>query len=510
MEAATSRKLFDIEPLRTQLAEERTAGRRIVLCHGVFDLVHPGHIRHLETAARLGDRLVVSVTPDRYVNKGPGRPVFTERLRAESIAALSCVDYVVINAWPNAVETITRLRPDRYVKGSDYTDPAQDVTGQIAAEVAAVEAVGGQAVFTDELTFSSTNLINQFFFPYPDAAAEFLQTHRQQQTLAALRTAIEAFADLRVLVVGDVILDEYHYCSPLGKSLKGEVINTRSLSTEMFAGGVLAAANHVANFCKRVDVAGYLGEERTHESFIRHHLKPNIQPHLFYRKGMTTILKRRYVEPRYLRKFFEISYLADPTTPIDDDTQLAAFLHRAAPEYDVVLVTDFGHNTISAEAIAILDQQARFLAVNAQTNSANIGFNLVTKYPRADYICIDELEARLALHARGRPLDELIVALQEWFHARYVTITHGYQGCVIYSPTEGVCRVPALTNTVVDTLGAGDAFLAISSLCATHNLPAAQLGLIGNAAGAMHVGEVGNRAAVEKVGLLKFLHSLLG
>lgn len=510
METTTATKLFEIEALRTALAQEQAAGRRVVLCHGVFDLVHPGHIRHLETAARLGDRLVVSITPDRHVNKGPGRPVFTERLRAESIAALSCVHYVVINAWPTATETIARLRPDCYVKGSDYADAKQDVTGQIAAEVAAVEAYGGTAVFTNELTFSSTNLINQFFFPYPDAAAEFLQTCRQRHTIAALRTAVDRFAGLRVLVVGDAILDEYHYCSPLGKSLKGEVINTRSLSAEMFAGGVLAAANHVANFCERVDVACYIGEEQSHETFIRRHLKSNIHPHLLVRKGMATILKRRYVEPRYLRKFFEISYLSDPAAPAEDDSQLAALLARTAREYDVVLVTDFGHHTISAEAIDIVTKQARFLAVNAQTNSANIGFNLVTKYPRADYICVDELEARLALHARNRPLDELIVALQEWFHASYVTITHGYQGCLIYQPPHAVCRVPALTNTVVDTLGAGDAFLAISSLCAAHGLPAEQLGLIGNAAGAMHVGEVGNRAAVEKVGLLKFLHSLLG
>ena len=118
------------------LGQEQTKGKKVILCHGVFDLLHIGHIRHFEEAKKRGDILAVTTTPDHFVNKGPGRPVFNEGLRAEAIASLDCVDYVAINQWPTAVETIHLLSPDYYVKGSDYSNPAEDRTGGIALEEA--------------------------------------------------------------------------------------------------------------------------------------------------------------------------------------------------------------------------------------------------------------------------------------------------------------------------------------------------------------------------------------
>ena len=115
--AASARaKVKTLAELATITVQLRAAGKTVAHCHGVFDLVHPGHIRHFEAASRLGDVLIVTVTRDEFVNKGPGRPVFPEQLRAESIAALGCVDYVAINKWPTAVETIALIKPDVYVK----------------------------------------------------------------------------------------------------------------------------------------------------------------------------------------------------------------------------------------------------------------------------------------------------------------------------------------------------------------------------------------------------------
>ncbi len=129
-------KVKTLEELAEHLSSLRAEGKKIVLCHGVFDLLHIGHIRHFEQAKKLGDILVVTVTQDRYVNKGPHRPAFTEDLRAESIAALDCVDYVAINNWPTSVETIKLLKPDVYGKGSDYKDARKDYTGKITDEEA--------------------------------------------------------------------------------------------------------------------------------------------------------------------------------------------------------------------------------------------------------------------------------------------------------------------------------------------------------------------------------------
>src|SRR5919108_1240176 len=113
----TSKKIRRLKDLANTLETLRGSGKKIVHCHGVFDLLHIGHIKHLESARKLGEVLIVTVTPDRFVNKGPHRPAFPERLRAEALASLACVDFVAINEWPTAVETIQCLRPHYYVKG---------------------------------------------------------------------------------------------------------------------------------------------------------------------------------------------------------------------------------------------------------------------------------------------------------------------------------------------------------------------------------------------------------
>src|SRR5580700_10502892 len=127
-------KIKTLEQLVQVLDGHRIAKQKIVLCHGVFDLMHIGHIRHFQEAKKSGEILIVTITPDRFVNKGPHRPVFTETLRAEAIASLEAVDYVAINKWPTAVEAIELLRPDVYAKGSDYADPSSDHTGGITLE----------------------------------------------------------------------------------------------------------------------------------------------------------------------------------------------------------------------------------------------------------------------------------------------------------------------------------------------------------------------------------------
>src|SRR5258707_10865541 len=140
----TGNKIKRIDDLARALSALQSQGKKIVHCHGVFDLLHIGHIKHLEAARGYGDMLVVTLTPDRFVNKGPHRPAFPERLRAEALASLSCVDLVAVNEWPTAVETIERLRPDFYVKGIVREAGKRDHTNAIQQEEDAVKSVGGK------------------------------------------------------------------------------------------------------------------------------------------------------------------------------------------------------------------------------------------------------------------------------------------------------------------------------------------------------------------------------
>lgn len=155
-------KLIEMELLARELKVLKEAGKKIVHCHGCFDLMHPGHIKYFQAAKKMGDILAVTVTPDIYVDKGPSRPVFNQGLRAEFIAALGCVDYVAINKWPTAEETLRFLRPDIYVKGQEFEN-LEDKTGKIQKEIAVVREIGAEMRFTHEIVFSSTTLLEKYF-----------------------------------------------------------------------------------------------------------------------------------------------------------------------------------------------------------------------------------------------------------------------------------------------------------------------------------------------------------
>ncbi|MCA9307838.1 MAG: adenylyltransferase/cytidyltransferase family protein, partial [Phycisphaerales bacterium] len=152
-----SPKICSLAQVLQHRRDAEARGERVVQCHGCFDIVHPGHVRHLEHARRLGERLLVSITADEFIDKGVARPLFGESLRAGNLAALACVDWVLINPAPTAAELLRQLRPDVYVKGAEYEhndDP------RFAAERDAVEASGGRVVFSSgDIVFSSTALI---------------------------------------------------------------------------------------------------------------------------------------------------------------------------------------------------------------------------------------------------------------------------------------------------------------------------------------------------------------
>jgi sugar/nucleoside kinase (ribokinase family) len=206
---------------------------------------------------------------------------------------------------------------------------------------------------------------------------------------------------------------------------------------------------------------------------------------------------------------FEIYKFED--TPISPDIETAIDQHLQAvlQNYDLVLVTDYGHGMLTAPLINRLCTEARFLAVNTQTNSANFGFNLITKYPRADYVCIDEPEIRLATHDRTTDIYELAKRLSHQLQTQTFTVTRGHRGSISISQNQDLDIVPVFSTEVKDRVGAGDAFLAITAPMVCRQLPNDMVSFVGNAVGAIAVRIVGNRNSVEPVPLQRFITALL-
>lgn len=503
-------KVKSLDELGTIADEARRNGLKVVHCHGVYDLVHMGHVRHLEAARQEGDVLFVTTTKDALVNKGPGRPIFTENLRAEMLAALEYVDWVGISEAPSAEAVLDIIRPDVYVKGADYENPDEDVTGNISRERDAVEKHGGRLVFTKDITFSSSELINKYLDVYDTPLRDYLDGKRGTDIAESIHKVVGDVKNFRVLLVGDAIIDEYQYVQAMAKAPKENMIATRSTTGEVFAGGVLAAANHVADFCKEVEIITVLGTEDSREDLIRDTLRPNVTLTPIYREGVPTTRKCRFIDDGYMRKLFEVYYFDD--TPPDGELEQAInnAIAEKAGDFDLVIATDFGHGMLTAPSIKTLSEKSKFLAVNTQTNSANLGYNLITKYAKADFVCIDAPEAQLAAGDRFSDIETVVAnKLSEKIDCEKFIITHGNLGCVTFENPTGAIRIPAFTKTVIDTVGAGDAFLAVAAPLVAAGAPMELVGFVGNAAGAMKVSIVGHRRSVEKVPLMRYITTLL-
>lgn len=502
-------KIHDVEVLADICSQLKLRDQKIVHCHGVFDLLHIGHIRYLQAAKRHGDVLVVTVTSDEHVNKGPNRPAFPQDLRLEALAALEVVDYVAISRWPSAVEVIRLLKPDFYVKGIEYQEAADDRTGGIILERQAVEAIGGQLVFTDEITFSSSSILNRHLWTLPETAAAYVRDFAHRHPGSDLAKVLDRALSLRVLVVGDTIIDEYQYVDAIGKSSKEATLAARRVSTEMFAGGILAVANHVANFTKNVGLITFLGSRDSQADFIRGHLNSNVECDFLTWQGAPTIIKRRFIDEYSFTKLLEIYEVSDEPLPDEHEYELMAALSGRLDDYDLVLVVDFGHGMMTRNVIDLLGDTARFLAVNAQSNAGNLGYHTISKYPRANYVCIAENEIRLEARDRRGDLNAIILEVAKRLHAPRVIVTRGRFGCLCYDDQEGFIEVPALATRVVDRMGAGDAFISISSLAAALGAPLDVVAMIGNAAAAQAVATVGHQRSVDRVALIKHLEALL-
>ena len=505
----SSAKILSLEELEKKACELRSEGKRIVMCHGAFDLMHTGHIRHLQRAKGEGDVLLVTLTGDAYVNKGPGRPVFREDLRAETLAALACVDFVAINYEQTAINVIARLSPHIYVKGSEYRAAADDVTGNITREQEAVEACGGKIFYTDEITFSSSSLLNEHFGVFSPETKDYLQTFGKTYGYKDVIKLVKGLAGLKVLAIGDAIIDQYCYIRMLGQVGKGNSLAVKYESEEQFAGGAIAVANHLAGFADNVTLVTGLGKIETHEQFIRSKLLPNVTPAFFYIDNAQTVTKRRFVDAD-LSKLFEV-YLFNEEPLLDGvEDAVCAWLETNLEEFDVVIVPDFGNGFISKNMIGVLCRKARFLAVNTQLNSGNRGHHVINRYPRVDFASINEPELRLAAHNRLDSIEQVAESIGQTIKAKHIAVTRGTAGVMLKDRTLGITHyAPALSTKVLDRIGAGDAFLALAGLCLGGGLPAEVAAYVGSVSAALDVQIVCNREPVSSVALFKYITTLL-
>jgi rfaE bifunctional protein kinase chain/domain/rfaE bifunctional protein nucleotidyltransferase chain/domain len=506
-------KIKRLSSIAKLVQKAKKEGNKIVLCHGVFDIIHPGHIRYLEAARKFGDRLVVTTTADKFVQKGPGRPVFKQELRAEVISSIAVVDYVGIVNSPSAVESIRVIRPDYYVKGPDFKKRKSiDGTKSLfEEEKAEIEKAGGELVFTeDDITFSSSKILTDYYDIYPREMKLYLDKLKHKLSLEALIDQLEKLKKHKVLIIGDSIIDQYCYCLPLGKSYKEPHMVQQYISEESYLGGVLATANHLAALVGQITLVTLLGKKKSFRSLISKKLKPAITPVFFAQSIQPTIIKRRFIDINSKQKMFQISYLKeDFELPQKLEKEIMDYLEKVIEKYDLVVCNDFGHGLISPAISKLLVRKSKFLALNVQANSANYGYNVITKFSRADYVCIDKQEIRLAMQNKFTDVTVLMKKIYRKMDAKMMLVTQGPLGTLSVTGDSEVTEAPALSSKVVDRVGAGDALFAITAPCVAAGMDPDTVSFLGNVAGALKVAIIGNKKQIEYGDLIRMITRLL-
>lgn len=505
------KKIIDFNQLNKISTKIKKEKKKIALCHGVFDLLHVGHIKHFEAAKKISDCLIVSITSDQFVNKGIGRPAFKENLRAEVISALECVDYVVISNFASSIPVINEIKPSFYCKGNEYRNEKDDVTGKIKHETLAVKKNGGKIFFTDEITFSSSNLINNHFKNTSESQKKLISDINKKISFKNILKKINELKKIKVLIIGEFIVDEYNFCEALGKSGKEPVLAMKAIFKETYLGGSLAIARHLSSFVdSQINLLGALGEKCEMKRKILHDLPKNINLNYIKKTNSPTIIKRRFLDHLTKNKILGVYSINDDVLNKKNEKEFHSKLKKLIKKSDLVIVSDYGHGLISKESASLICKKSNFLAVNAQLNASNIGFHTLRNYKNVNVVIINEGELRHELRDRNSPVKGLMKNFSNSQNIKYLIVTKGTEGSILYDKKNNIYfESIAYAQKAVDKIGAGDAMLALLSAFIYKNFPKEFSLLVGSLAGAYSVQSLGNKESIKKIDIIKHIEHLL-
>lgn len=485
-------KFFEAEFLRDNVDTSQTIG----LSHGVFDVLHVGHIEHLKKAKEHCDVLVVSLTNDGYVNKGPDRPFFNIEHRLNVVSSLEFVDLVTISNNSSSEKVISLLKPDYYIKGIEYKEQ-EDITDKIDLEKRCVEENGGEVLFiANENVFSSSKLLNEALLG--EKFLEFTKSIKKKYTTKEILTHVDKLSSQTVSLVGETIIDEYIYGNCLGKSSKYPSIVFDKSECKTFLGGAGAVANQLAPLVREVNLLTYIGNAAFSESleFIVSNLSSNVKLDYVRKENSPTIKKTRFIDSYWKSRLFEIYEMND--TPLSQ-REREIFLYKL-DSYESPIAIDYGHG--------LLDGSEHFFSINVQSNSGNRGYNFISKYSQPPVSVVDEAELRLEMRDKHEDAIVLSIKLREKIGSKVLVVTRGSHGCVIVDEKNAL-EIPALSGNIKDAVGAGDAFFGIFSALIIQDTPLEIAGLLANISGYMEASIIGHKHEYSKLHLKQTIIALL-
>ncbi len=504
-----NKKIKNSQELKKIVTDSKKSSKKSVLCHGTFDLVHLGHVKHFEDAKKLGDILIVSVTSDEFVFKGPNRPKFKIRQRMEMLSNIQLIDYVIESKSVSAIPIIKKIKPNIYCKGPDYKNHSNDISNNISKEVAAIKSVKGKIMYTKSDTFSSSELLNIYDESISNEQKVYLELVKKLTNDNKIKNYFEKISNKKVLIIGETIIDEYVFCDAIGKSGKEPVLVIQDKSKDKYLGGAGAVANNVSNFTNNVSYLSFLGKQKNQESFVMKSLSKNIKKKFFYKEDSPTINKKRYIDKVSNSKILGVYSMNDEALSSKNEKNLYNWINKHVSKFDAVIVTDYGHGMISQNIANLICKKSKYLAVNSQINASNSSYQNINKYKNFDLLVINEGELRHELRDRSSTKEYLAQIIKNKIVVKKALITSGSDGAMMLLDNNEIIYSPAFAKKIVDKIGAGDSMLSILALCDVCSIKNEISILLGSLAAAQSVESIGNSRPINKLQLTKALQYIL-
>jgi rfaE bifunctional protein kinase chain/domain len=481
MKHTYTHKIKTLEELRLAIGP-RPRQQTVIMCHGAFDIVHPGHLRHLMYAKEKADILVASITADEHIIKANHRPYVPQELRAANLAALEIVDYVIVDPNPTPIQNMTFLQPDYYAKGYEYF--ANGIPPRTREEMDSLSAYGGEMVFTPgDVVYSSSALIES---SPPRIGLEKLLALMDSEHIDFddLRASMANLVGMRVHVIGDTIVDSYSYCSLLGAAAKSPTFSVKHDVSEQYSGGAAVVAKHVRSAGVDVTFSTVLGDDHLKDFVERDLADVGVDCRAYIDHTRPTTHKERFISDGY--KLLQVDRVDNG--PISDRAvEMLTNTLRSVPA-DLVVFSDFRHGIFNRQTISRLKDAVPTGALKTADSQVSSRWGNILDFTDFDLITPNEREARFAMGDQDSMVRPLALDLFRRARCRYLILKLGERGLLAYRSPGHEAReffpVDSFVDHLVDPIGAGDALLSYASLAlvATGDLvTAAILGSLGAA-----------------------------
>lgn len=499
--AEAARKIVTLPELRRLRQSAREQGRTIVQCHGCFDIVHPGHIRHLRFARAQGDLLLVTITGDSEITKGDGRPLIPQELRAENLAALDCVDLVCIDPRPTAAELLADVQPDVYIKGREYEfnrDP------RFAAERETVERFGGRVVFSSgDVVFSSTALI-EVMERHADPFHRRIMQLASHPELAQsdLERLIADFRGRKIVVIGEVLQETYVTCAKPDIAEESPVLALRPVAHQYFDGGAAIVARHLAALGAATTLVTVLPDTELGSAITRRLASSGVQVHALRADSAAPERQRMLVGSTPIMQLDLIEPLILDARQRDEFVSIASQCIDASGGADAAVLADTGLGLFSPAMTRRLCHQIRpnvgILAAAATARRSDL-----RALHHADLVCATETLLRETYRNFGDGLPAVAWEMLEETQARASILSLGEEGSIAFhrlpAAENGLWQsrlrsehIPVLGGAAVDALGRLEAMLAVQTLALAVGGSLLACAFLGAIASAIHVRRLGN------------------